>query len=702
MLTPLMYPIKHVFRNWKLFTALLIGITLAATFFAGISVKANVAAEDTLTNQLRSVMVDMDSQVTANRTNLPLIYRDITNIEGVKDVNYMATFFSPVKMSSDNYTSYYYPQIISFPSTSRIYDEWAGKPIDGIPTNYTYLIKGSNLADKVKIGDNITTVIDFPTTKYYNTSSIYVNLTVAGFAELTDKGYALASGNNYYYLDSSIGSYRNDILILSWENTLMPFWESTLDSTIINTRFYIDVDRENLISPWNVQASVKQINQIASNIENKITSHMLYEGSYVYVNNQLSNALSGYESNISAFLFSFFIVSIPIFFVAWYLGSTVSDVSFNIRRREIGLLSTKGLSSGQIQRMFLTEALVIGIIGGFLGVVGGLILNQYYAGAVNLNTIFSSRLYSTDVMFVTLIFGVVLALISVFRSARKASRIPAVEALRNDSTIGNRTHRKIIPLIALILGFYVIIVSLLGVNVPAAFQQWLYEGGNIFLSQLYIVVFYFDMFMTFFGPFLFLWGIATLVIRDSTKFQTVVSKISSVMGDLGALAAKNVRRNPARLTAIAFVIALILCLAVQVTGQIASQQDFIQRTVEAQVGADIYVNLANATQGQFVLNQLLLNVSSIQNATVERLLHPTVSNNYGQITLKTIDPSSWTLAAHYEDGWFSGNNVNEIMRLMKTDNNTIVISRSLAKQYDKQLFDTITIDFASSPRTLKI
>ncbi len=46
------------------------------------------------------------------------------------------------------------------------------------------------------------------------------------------------------------------------------------------------------------------------------------------------------------------------------------------------------------------------------------------------------------------------------------------------------------------------------------------------------------------------------------------------MGELGALAAKNVRRNPARLAAIAFLIALIMGYSVQVTGQIASQQDY--------------------------------------------------------------------------------------------------------------------------------
>ena len=94
----------------------------------------------------------------------------------------------------------------------------------------------------------------------------------------------------------------------------------------------------------------------------------------------------------------------------------------------------------------------------------------------------------------------------------------------------------------------------------------------------------FDGIMTYIGPFLFFWGLTKILIRDSDKFQRVASKISSVMGDLGALAAKNVRRNPARLAAIAFMIAFIIGFSVQVTGQIASQQDYIVRNVHAQVG----------------------------------------------------------------------------------------------------------------------
>ena len=301
-------------------------------------------------------MTDMSCQVPLNRTNLPFLNSYIKGVEGVKTVDYYTNFYSPVGIPSDNYTSINYHSFVSFPNNSSIYNEWTNKPLE-IPTNYTYLLAGSDLAKRVSVGDNITTMVTFNTPKYYNQTTYYINLTVAGYAVLTHKGYAIVTGSDNYY--EGQGRYRSDILLMSWETTLQPLWSKAADSSTLDLRFLINVDREAIISPWNVQASVTKINLIGNNIQNKMLSYQ----SYAYVNNALSNSLSGYQSNISSFLAVFFIVSLPIFFVAWYLGSTVSDVSFNIRRREIGLLSTKGLSSGQIQRMFLTEALVIGLIG---------------------------------------------------------------------------------------------------------------------------------------------------------------------------------------------------------------------------------------------------------------------------------------------------------------------------------------------------
>ena len=92
---PLLYLIKHVFRNWKLFTALLIGVTLAATFCAAIGVKANISAEQALDKQLSNVITDIGFNVPLNQSNLALAYDNITIIENVKKVDYHMTPASP-------------------------------------------------------------------------------------------------------------------------------------------------------------------------------------------------------------------------------------------------------------------------------------------------------------------------------------------------------------------------------------------------------------------------------------------------------------------------------------------------------------------------------------------------------------------------------------------------------------------------------
>ncbi|MCL2358405.1 FtsX-like permease family protein [Candidatus Bathycorpusculum sp.] len=698
---PLMYPIKHVFRNWKLFTALLIGITLAATFFAGIWVKSDVAVDQALGMQLSSIRTDMSFGASLNQTNTQLAIEDILSVSGVKSVDTIARFGQYLGFPDDNYTSFAYVQLVSFPDTSRIYDEWLNKPSGGIPENYTYVITGTQLADRVSIGDTITVQMSFNQPKYYNQSYFDVNLTVAGFAELTNDGYAYSTGNIYVRAPGDYSDYRTDLLIIGWDSTLVKLWNSTLDSCgTVDMTFLIDVNRQELISPYNIQESYAKVNQIALNIQNNVLGNYL---SYGYINNMLGDVLLNYNVDSQSLFYGFIMVSIPIFFVAWYLGYTVSDVSFNIRRREIGLLSTKGLSSGQIQRMFLTEALVIGVIGGLLGIVGGLILNQYYVGTVDVTRLFSSGMLSPIIAVVTLIFAVVLAVIAVFLSARKASKIAAVDALRNYMP-PDKPARKIFPILALILGGYKILVFLSGINIAQLLSQWNYSQGNLFLSVLSGGIIVFDAAMTYVGPLLFFWGFTKLLIRDSTKFQTAASKISSVMGELGALAAKNVRRNPARLASIAFLIALIIGLSVQVTGQIASQEDYVVRNVRSSVGADVTVRVANVSRSQEILNNITQSVSGIRNASIEGSLAAySVSGRYNTIPVRTIDPDSWAVSAYYEDSWFTGGpHVNQMLKDFKSNNNTIILDRSIAKQLGLNLYDDITIDFSSCARKLRI
>ncbi|MDR2203973.1 MAG: FtsX-like permease family protein [Nitrososphaerota archaeon] len=703
-----MYPVKRVFRDWRLFAVLLIGVALAATFFAGVGVKMDVNITQSLDKQLSSITTDMTFSADFNRTNMPRVMGDILDIDGVKSVDTVARYWRvPISFTDvDGDVSTTSVQMVSFPNSSRVYDEWLNKPVDGIPKNVVYIVPGTQLAGKVAVNDTIVVRIDFPQPKYGNSTSFDANFTVAGFANLTDVGYSYSVGVNWIALgDGSVSSYsssgfRDDLIIIGWDSTLMNLWSRTLDSSTVPVTYCIDVDRQNLISTYNIEASVTKIRQIADNIQ----SHVLGKYySYGYVNNMLGSTLESYNYGFQNILLNFMLVSLPIFFAAWYLGHTVSAVSFNIRRREIGLLSTKGLSSGQIQRIFLGEAFVIGTLGGFLGIIGGLILNQYYAGTVDLHKLFSSTMLNPTIIIATMIFAIILSITSVYWSSRKASRIPAVDALRNYMPPRNRT-RKIFPIIALILGSYKIVIFMLGVNVSQLLYQWNYSYGNLFLTYISNGINIFDSIMTYFGPLLFFWGFTALLIRDSTKFQTVATKISSVMGELGALAARNVRRNPERLAAVAFLVALIVGLSVQVTVQIASQEDFIERDVHRQVGADIKVTVVNASRSQELFDNIAQLIPGIRNASIERsLTTSSINNRYSYLSIQIIEPAKWAASAYYEDSWFTGGpSLDQMLSDLTANSNTIILDRNTAQKYDLKIGDQITINFNSCPRQLKI
>ena len=703
------YAIKHVYRSWHLFAALLIGIVLATTFFAAIDVKANLAAQQALDQQLKEVTVDMQFQAPLNSTNFRYAISNISSISGVQSVDEVARFRLPLTLPSDNYSRPQSTTVVSFPDDSPLYNEILNKPVDGIGENQTYLLMNTDLAKKVSIGDNITTMLSFPNPKYYNTTKVVMNLTVAGFVEFTDKGYALVSGsggpayfssppiaigsNNGIIYNGGYTTYRSNMMVIGWGSTLQKVWDNNTFGTVDCT-FLINVDRSKLISVWNIGDSIANVQTVADNIQNNVMGNFLAHGN---VNNRLQNALSRFQDTSSSMLLSFIIVSIPVFFVAWYLGSTVSDVSFNMRRREIGLLSTKGLSSGQIQRMFLTEAIAIGVIGGILGVVGGIILNQYFTGGIQLNNLFNPQMYNPTIMIITVAFGVILSLTSVFWSSRKASRMPTVEALRDYIPSETIKHRKIFPIIALLLGSYKLIVIILGINLQQLLSQNA-SNGAFYLSIIAIPLVFLDLFLTYVGPFLFFWGFTKLLIRDTYWFQRLTAKVSSFMGDLGALAAKNVRRNPTRLAAIAFLVALIIGYGVQVNGQIASTQDYTFRNIKSQIGADLTVSVVNASNAPAIMDHIVANVSGIQNASLQYQM----SQQYLNTVIKVIDPSNWSYTAYYEDGWFSGNSMPESMKQMANDNSTIILESRVAKQLNLKLYDHVTIDFASCARSLKI
>jgi len=701
---PLLYTIKHVFRSWKLFLALLIGITLASAFFAGIDVKANVTAKEALEQQLSSIYVDMEfNPYQLNSTRLVEVREAVLDVEGVNDSEMIFRSWVPMNLSAEDYpTEPYMLRVVGVTDYSRVYEGWLNKPAEGVGENETYIPENSPLAGKMKTGDIVQLNFSIYNREIGNATLIPLNLTVKGFAQLDDKAYSIASGYRQWIppfftvtTPPTSPQYVYDFLLVNWEKTLRKIWDAAPEGDF-ESSILIYLNRDAIISPWDIQTSINNVERIRNNIKNKIATDF---DTPISIQDNLQWPLQSFQFTFMNIRFTFTIVSLPIFFVAWYMGTTVSDVSFNLRRREIGLLSTKGFSRGQVQRMFFTETLLIGLIGGLLGVLLGFLLNPLFTG-FDADVLFDPQIISPYTMVFTVAFGTIMAFLSTFSSARKAAQLPTVDALREYLPMETeKTHKKRLPWAAFILGTYKIIVFISGINITVELSRIMFSSGNFILTLLIGIFISIDGILNYIGPLLFFWGSAKLFIQESLKFQELTAKAAKFMGDLGVLATKNVRRNPARSAAIAFLIALIIGYSVQVTGQLASEQDYTTRKIYYGVGADVSANVANASETPNTLNAITANVSEhVKNATIEYSIYLRANG----MQLKAIEPHSWLETAYYENEWFSGANVETAFNDLASNKDSIILERRIAQSLNLKIGDNISVSFDTVAKKLKV
>ena len=100
-------------------------------------------------------------------------------------------------------------------------------------------------------------------------------------------------------------------------------------------------------------------------------------------------------------------------------------VSVTERTREIGIRKAVGASEGNIQMQFLSEAIVMSLLGGLLGVIAGI------AGSYLLkNTLHWEMQLSINIMIIAALFSAGVGIFFGYYPARKASQLDPVEGLR--------------------------------------------------------------------------------------------------------------------------------------------------------------------------------------------------------------------------------------------------------------------------------
>jgi ABC-type lipoprotein release transport system permease subunit len=706
-----LYASKRILRSWHLFLALLLGIVLASAFFAGIDIKANVTAEQALDQQLSTVYTDLEITSYShplNLTQLDTVQQQLSQTEKVKSFEVISKTSSLATiMDETNHSTELYTNLVGISDNSRVYNGWMNKPSEGLAENETYLAQNANVrfeSGQIKVGDVVSINFTIFNPENGSLTLLPLNLTVMGFAQLDDEAYNIVSGYGLPIMPiGGVGQisppqfFASDFLLVDGEKTIKPFVEAsnTTSSMPFQQSILVYIDRESLISAWDIPGSTSNLQVLQNSIGNKISSAL---GFQVNVQNNLLNSIQGFQYISLALRVAFIVVSLPIFFMAWYMGTTVSDVSFNSRRREIGLLSTKGFSTGQISRIFLAETILIGTAGSLIGLLLGFFLVPLFT-SIPIGVQFSLQTINPYTLVFTVIFGLIMAVLSTYSSARRAAKLSTVGALREYLPAEpERPYRKRLSWLAFILGTYKIVMFIAGINVQTVLSRAMFSGGNFILSLLGGIWIIIDSVLNYIGPLLFFWGFAKLFIQGSLKFQELTVRASKFLGDIGTLATKNVRRKPARAAAIAFLIALIVWYSVLVTGQLASEKDYTERLIYTNVGADVTANVVNVSEAQAILNNILANVSGVKDATVEY----TISAQQGALTLKAVDPQAWLRTAYYEAEWFSGTNVQNAFNDLAEDNETIILERSVAKSFNLTIGEEISLAFENATKALRV
>ena len=698
----LSYALKRITRSWKLFAALALGMTLAATFFGGINVAADTVGKQALDAQLVNTPVDMqlrDFSVDGGRSlnsSVQGLVSNLQKIDGVVAAEPVGTsnLFIPFNASSSI-------MVISSTTVTGIQDASVlyqhRTLVSGRKTlhsNETLINSDSQQSQNFPVNRKITYTLYTNSSKKYN-----VTLTVVGSVSL-DTVAVNTLGIGYYYQPFpgnpglTTANQQASILIVSWEQTFLPVLAKNYNSFSTGnfSRFYsisaqvnVYLDRARLISPFAIESSISTIQQIDARISNLALQYGFSP------NDNLLGQLQAFSSTMFSLRLTFTAVSIPVFFMAWYVGRTVSQSSFNLRRKEIGLLLTRGFTRGQLVRHFITEGLMVGLVAGLAGIALAYVLNPLFLQVLGSSS-GATAILTSDTAIITIIFTLVLTLFAILAPARQAAAMDPAQALKGYVYLEEtRPIRKRGAILALTLGAYQLITLAIGINYMNI-GRYVYNA-NFLLVLFLIIAAVLSFALSFIGPFLFLYGAAQLSTGLAERFHKKFSRISRwIIGDVAALASKSVFRNPRRVAALVFIVALIVGYSIWVIGDLASQQDYNYRQAEVAVGSDIRLSGISSIANATMIADQLRGWGNITGATAESDFSGTATA--GGIQIKAIDPLTWRQGAYYETNWFTGD-INAVFNAMTANNHTMVLDHGVASYYSFPIGTTIVLYYRS-------
>jgi ABC-type lipoprotein release transport system permease subunit len=719
LLTFLRYSFQGVLRNRRrsLFAAL--GIALALALVSGSLIAVDSSAYGLLRSAVDKVDVDFSAyqySISNSTFNTNTFNASVDAIESVNSIQEAKPFVAvhgwtvPGIQPSGNY--YYGDYYLAFlPSDSDRLLKADG--ISGsMPDNDTVAIPKS-VADSLDIGVSDTITLSMVKTQgYYNSTMTYVvnysylNRTFT-VSQIWTQIYSGNSGNYpyyspiynakstpspYVYLPSEWGT-PIVLNMASFDSVMTPETRGfAMGYSQISVRYLIWIDRDKVIDLANIDSTVKDIEFIQHRLERQGQAY-----GFDVSSSPLASALQNMQPQLESQKVIFMALSLPVVALGTYLSIVGVDLGVTSRRREIGILKSRGASNRHVFFSLILESIMLGALAALIGLLMGVVVSRFLLGsALSLSSEVAGGSSSwTDFKLsggaieLTILFGIGLMMLSSWRPFRRASKMDVAEALHYYSHAATKVEYKPTADIALLS------LSILSIVSIWAGFNWVNNTSWSWITKMVVtVVMLFGTILFPIMPFMLSLSVIRLTTRGPRKLYSKLSWfVKGWTKELHQLVDKNIVRNPRRASNIAVIISLAIAFGLFISVTMESSIGLAHDQVKYDVGADIKVT--SYVQGSVAnfskLDQLQTISGASHVAAYDLMTLDAASGQYGSMSMQTmvLNSSAYQKTVRPSDFYFVHSGKGMLDDL--AENGSVILTTGFAQGASILVGDTLWV-----------
>lgn len=557
--------------------AILIGTAfIAATFLFGNAMNDSLARQTTAQLGGANYVISVDSSEGLNEQERNDIYTRTVNdfqldriraTEGVKDVR-VESSSSVTVANGDKHASSYAITTAAQRDLLPVSIIQGDQPVD---SNEIALTK--SVADQlgVKVGDSVT-VNSRTAQAVASTGYSFAGNDTAADSGMTVRVVGITEDPNGAYAYYGGASVLSDNVITAM-NGIDDFGK--LNVYLV----YLDIDDADQPS---ADATVKQIDKL-------LPKHFTVQSRAAMEEESIKSVSKGDTSITTIFLLSFGILAM---LVAALVIANTFQVLVAQRRRTLALLRTIGANKGQLYVSVLFEAGLLGLIASMLGVgLGiGLMAALCQSGLMKATGMTMRLVLSWPAFVVPIAFGVVMTVIASLGSARSATAVTPLEALRPIELTDTRRAGKIRAILAGLL-------VLVGIGL-AAFSAWQMNekiaGHDSLADKQYPMV----LLAAIAGCALIFLGLVLSAAFWLPVLMRGVGALVAFAGPSAKVAHANIQKNPRRVAATGAALLIGVTLVSTIATGAASAKQTMNEALTTRYSVDMIAASADMTSKQ--------------------------------------------------------------------------------------------------------